>query len=228
MNTFSIKDCISFGWQTFKSRPWVFILAGIVLLVVQILMNILAGAVEFLDPESTPYLIASIVVFLITFIVSVLAEIGTINFFLKAHDNVSTVAVKNLWFPHRVWQYLVVSILGGLMILGGLVLLIVPGIILALALSFTLYLVVDQGLGIRASIKRSFELTKGNRWKLFLLGLALMGLIILGFLALVVGLIVAIPVTYLASIHAYRVLSGTNAPTPVAETVAAAPAAGIE
>jgi uncharacterized membrane protein len=51
-------------------------------------------------------------------------------------------------------------------------------------------------------------LTKGNRWKLFQLSLALLLLNILGLLALLVGLFVTIPVSFIAMVHAYRALKG--------------------
>jgi len=49
----------------------------------------------------------------------------------------------------------------------GLILLIVPGIMFALRWSVALPACVVEGLGPLASMKRSAQLTKGHRWKLF-------------------------------------------------------------
>ena len=65
----------------------------------------------------------------------------------------------------------------------------IPGIIASLGLGFATYLVVDRGMQPVASLKESWRITKGNKWRIFLLGLALTGVNILGALALVVGLL---------------------------------------
>lgn len=67
-----------------------------------------------------------------------------------------------------------------LAVMGGYVLLIVPGIMIALATSVALPAVVVEGLGPTAAFRRSLELTRGYRWRLlggfflvFLVNLAL-------------------------------------------------------
>jgi uncharacterized membrane protein len=52
------------------------------------------------------------------------------------------------------------------------------------------------------------RITKGNAFNLFLFWLVLVGVSLLGFLALVVGIIVAIPVMLLACVFVYRYLEG--------------------
>ena len=84
---------------------------------------------------------------------------------------------------------------------------LVPGIIIAMGLAFVPYLVVERGLGPIDAIKESWRITKGHKWQLFLLVLALLGINLLGLLALVVGIFVAIPVTMIAFVHAYRTLA---------------------
>jgi uncharacterized membrane protein len=59
------------------------------------------------------------------------------------------------------------AILVGFGIWIGLILLIVPGIMFALRWSVALPACVVEGLGPLASMKRSAQLTKGHRWKLF-------------------------------------------------------------
>ncbi|HMJ93208.1 MAG TPA: hypothetical protein VK472_03825 [Allosphingosinicella sp.] len=65
------------------------------------------------------------------------------------------------------------SILSGLVITIGLVLLIVPGIIAYVALSVAVPAMVEEGRGITDCMERSAELTKGSRWQIFLLLLIL-------------------------------------------------------
>lgn len=67
----------------------------------------------------------------------------------------------------RAWgiflPLILVGLLQGLIILGGFALLVIPGIYLAVALSFSQMFVVDQGLRGTKAIAASYQLTK-NRW----------------------------------------------------------------
>ncbi|MES2477250.1 MAG: DUF4339 domain-containing protein [Verrucomicrobiota bacterium] len=96
------------------------------------------------------------------------------------------------------------TILYTAMILLGLILLIVPGIYLALRFGQYLPAIVDKNLGVLESLKYSSSLTTNNRLNLFGLVLLTIGLMILGLIALLVGLVVAIPIAWLAWMVAYR------------------------
>lgn len=65
------------------------------------------------------------------------------------------------------WRFVGLGVLSTLMILGGLVLLIIPGIIIGVMLLFSAYVMVDKNLGVIDSIKASFDITKKN-WKIVL------------------------------------------------------------
>jgi len=67
----------------------------------------------------------------------------------------------------RLFPVLGVGILAGLCIIGGAILLIVPGIILACMLWVAVPVAVVEQPGVGASLKRSAELTKGSRWQVF-------------------------------------------------------------
>lgn len=96
------------------------------------------------------------------------------------------------------------SILFGLMLVIGLLLLIVPGIYIALRYGQFMNAMVDRNLGVMDSLKYSSSITTNNRLNLFLLLLLSIAIAIAGLLALVVGLIFAYPVIWLSWIVAYR------------------------
>ena len=98
-------------------------------------------------------------------------------------------------------------ILTALAIALGFLALIIPGIILSMGLAFVPYLVVDRGLGPIEAMKESWRITKGHKWQLLLLFLALLGINLLGILALIIGIFVTVPITMLAFAHAYRTLN---------------------
>lgn len=106
------------------------------------------------------------------------------------------------------------SLLYGFMVFVGLVLLIVPGIYLALRFGQYQNAIVDKDLGVFDSLKYSARITEGNVLNLFGLGIVCFLIVIAGVLALVVGLIAAIPVAYLASFVAYRWLQYGRAAIP--------------
>jgi hypothetical protein len=64
-------------------------------------------------------------------------------------------------------------------------------------------LVVIDGAGALESLSKSTALTSGVKWRIALFMLAILGLNILGLLALLVGLLVTIPVSFLAFAHVY-------------------------
>ena len=75
---------------------------------------------------------------------------------------------------------------------------------------FFMYLLVDRNLGPVESIKKSFEITYGNFWKLVGFNLVLLAVVFLGFLCCFIGIFAAIPICYAAQAHVYRKLSANT------------------
>lgn len=76
----------------------------------------------------------------------------------------------------------------------GVLLLIIPGIIAALGLSQTFYILNDDPeIGIVDALKFSWELTDGHKFDLFILGLRFLGWILLSILTLGIGFFFLIP-----------------------------------
>jgi uncharacterized membrane protein len=98
---------------------------------------------------------------------------------------------------------LLAGLLAGLAQAVGLLLLIVPGIILALGLMLHKYAIVDQDLGPIECLKESWRLTDNEKFDLFLWGLAVMGINIAGFCCCIVGLLVTVPVTQIGTAYIY-------------------------
>jgi hypothetical protein len=93
---------------------------------------------------------------------------------------------------------LLMTILFGLGMLAGLILLVVPGIILACGWTAAGPALVAEGTGIMGSFRRSWALTRGNRWGVFFVSLvgwiAVIGVTILaGAILGVMGLITETP-----------------------------------
>ncbi len=221
---FSVGDAIKQGWEIFKSRPWFFIGAGIILFIASIVVGLVTEAIDSVlmgdvpvTPENPDQ--GSLIGGLVNFLLSSLINMGAIAFFLKAYDNLSNTSYGDLWHPQSYLPYLAVTILFGLMMGLGMLLLIVPGLIVLVVFFFSPFIVIDRATGPIEALKASMEITKGHRWQLFLLVLAIIGINILGVLALFVGLLVTIPVTTLTIVHVYRLLAGGAVARPADATL---------
>lgn len=90
------------------------------------------------------------------------------------------------------------------MFLAGLILLIVPGIIVFLRFGMYQNAIVDRNMGILQSLGYSWELTKGNGLNLFVIFLFCILVFFAGCFAMIVGLLFAFPMMFLALTVAYR------------------------
>jgi uncharacterized membrane protein len=216
---FSTGAAIRFGWETFKRRPWFFIGSTLLILLASGLSNGLTSGIDaaFTGSVEDP----SIVGTLINLAIGTLISMGATAFYLAAHDNPDTADLSLLWHPRPFWKYLGASLLFSLAVGVGLVLLIVPGIIFGLMFMFAPFIVIERELGPIDALNASNQLTRGHKWQLLGLVLLLVLINLLGLMALVVGLLVSIPVSTLAFVHAYRVLGGRAEARPVDAAIAA-------
>lgn len=199
---FSIGEAIRFGWSTMMSNPGFFV----ILMLIVGLVYVLVGFAQEMTKESAPIL--SLVLAIASGVLQIIIGIGLIRISLRFCDNEKgefsdLFSCLPLFFP-----YLLASILYGLIVLGGTILLVIPGIIWGIKYMFFSYLIVDRAAGPVESLKGSSAITKGVKGKLFLFLLALMGINLLGAMALLIGLLATIPTSMLATAYVYRKLAG--------------------
>ena len=96
----------------------------------------------------------------------------------------------------------------GLLYTAGLTLCIIPGIIVLCGLWMQYFLVLDQDVKVMDSFPQAWEFSKGNRMSAFLLGLLQMALILLGMMALCIGLLFTVPLSGLMWTVAYLMITG--------------------
>ena len=207
MPALSVGDCIRFGWETFKKRPGILIGVFVLVMAIPAIPGILLPPPEVVPGAPPPPTTAQLVATLLSVVIGLLVTIGATTFALRAHDDIASVQIGDLWNPKVFWRFLGAELLAGIIVFVGFLLLVVPGVIAALGLGFVPYVVIDRGAGPIDALKESWRITKGNKWRLLLFGLVLIGLNLVGLLALVVGLLVTVPVTWLAVTHAYRTLA---------------------
>jgi len=95
-------------------------------------------------------------------------------------------------FRGDYWQAVLAGLLMSVLIGIGTALLVIPGIIAAVRLAWVPYLVIDERLGAVEAIKASWERTRGYGMTIFILWLIAIPIVLLGLLALGVGVIVSL------------------------------------
>lgn len=200
MQKFLKKEAIKYGWEMMK-KHFLF-LVGLILLsfVVSSTFNFVAAYLERTSGVSAfLFTIAGVVV-------NILIGMGILYITLQLHDDKKP-SYKEIFEPAPLFlNYIFSSILYGLIVLVGLLLFIVPGIIWGIKYSFYRYLIIDQKLGPIEALKKSGEITMGSKWNLFLFGI-LLGLInVVGVITFGIGLLVTIPISMMAAVYVYRKL----------------------
>ena len=84
------------------------------------------------------------------------------------------------------------------------ILIAIPVTYFTIRLSFVVCLIVDQESGASESMSQSWTLTKDNFWIIFILFLFILGINMLGAMALFIGLLFTVPFSSLIIIIAYR------------------------
>lgn len=107
------------------------------------------------------------------------------------------------------------AILFGLAVGLGLVLLIIPGIIIALMWWPTYFLVADKKAGVIESFSVAARITQNNWGTAILIVLLGMGINLLGLLAFCIGILFSMPLVWLLSAIAYLMMAGQIPLQPV-------------
>lgn len=201
MHEFSAGSSFLSGWETFKKRPW--FLVGATLLFVVVL-----GVVSYLLMKvGTVSLVIGVIAFVVRVVFELFAVMGLLAFSLKAHDNIEDVSLAEFWHPQDFWKFLGSIVVQVLLLIAGFIALVIPGVMLSVALKLSPYFVIDKHEGPIESLFSSVRITRGKKWALFQFLILSLVVNVAGFFVFFVGFLVTLPVTLLATVHAYRTLS---------------------
>jgi uncharacterized membrane protein len=169
---------------------------------------------------------ASSLAFLLIQAAQIAVTLGAISLFLRIHDGQSPRIREMLDALPRFFPFLLAQIVYGLIVAAGMLLLIVPGIIWAIRFGFFSFFIVDRKLDPIEALRASWRLTRGHTLELFWFGLLIVGINILGAIALGIGLLITIPTTAIAAAHVYRRLLAVESATATTTTAVTGPLAG--
>ena len=193
---FIISDSFKNAWRIFK-KDWIIIYA------VQLLPIFIAIGytmlMENIEQNSTAAFVWAIAYLLIQFVVSM----GVIRAYIDVVRDKKVTTDTFISVAPQTLKYIAAQILLMLIIIGGFLLFIIPGVIFSIKYMFTPYLIVDKGMGPIEALKASGNMTNGVKWDIVGFLSATVVLMYSGILVVFVGLIVTIPLGTLAYVVLY-------------------------
>lgn len=205
--TFAISDVVKKSWEALKGQL-------VVLVGLYIGYIILSGILSAITSGSV---FMGLIGSLLSLVIAGIFSMGYFKNIFQTLDGIEPQFSAYGQQASKFFTYLGAAIIVGLAVMIGSILLIIPGIYLALRLQFFICFIVEEDAGITESIKRSWAITEGHVMNLFLLALAQIGIAIVGLLLLGIGILVAAPLINVIQCYVFRVL---NNPLDVAGEIA--------
>ncbi|NLC98424.1 MAG: hypothetical protein GX678_05040 [Actinomycetales bacterium] len=209
---YSASAAIGYGFDKFKANPGPWILALLIFVGVSVALGLVT--IPFTpeaDPLDNPFgftfepvsFIINIILTAVGYIFSAVLVRGALDETQGAKFSIGSAFSRLNLGP--------VILLGLLLSIGstiGILLCVLPGIVFAFLTMFALVFLVDQDLNPIEAITASFKLCVEKLGESILTALLALLVVVLGFLACCIGLIVAVPVTQIAIAYAYKQLRG--------------------
>jgi len=152
---------------------------------------------------------------LIGFLLSIYIAFVALNFYVNAarigkpYESLSEVLKVDF---NQLAIFFCVEVCYGLIVAIGTFLFIIPGIWLAVRLWYAPLLAATQGATFGEAIKGSWQITKGHFWELFLMGLTMIGISILGVCACFVGVFFAEVIIEFMLVVSFFILKSEDTP----------------
>ncbi len=227
MKTFSGKEAILFGWEEFKKNPWVYVGIGVIIGILNAISSVESENLLLVIIGAAAYIFGTLAT-----IGYMQISLGVVDG--KKPDTGDL--FNNIKEPRIFVKYALAGLLIGLMAIiplaiigiilfaGGMITTLgssgtLSGVVIAVGIVaiilviaflirfiFVTYLIVDKRVKFWDTFKVSAQMTKGHRGKIFYFILTLLALNLLGLIALVVGLLVTMAISQLATAYVYRKL----------------------
>jgi hypothetical protein len=209
---FSIEEALRFGWQKTKENSLVLFQVMLSLFALNVVSGIISSE---LKNTATGGILS-----LLIGVAGIILGTGFVVITLKIAKGEAS-AYRDIVPPMAlVWWVFIASLLLGILVFAGLILLVIPGIYFALRFSMVRFSVIE-GSGIMEAFEKSTKMTDGHKWQLLGFFAVLVVLNIIGAILLGVGLLVTIPVTMIGVAHVYLKLkerAGITAAPSLAHT----------
>src|SRR3989344_7229660 len=156
---------LSLSWADYKAKAKKLAALMAVFYIIMGIVGLFVGGSLFYFSSSEPIFASGIIPFLIggliVLIAGLITEIALIRMAAGEESRVQE-AYKRAW--PRLLPFLGLSLLVGLTILVGFILIIIPGIIFAVWFGFSYFVFLLENTGIREAMKKSKAYVKGRFW----------------------------------------------------------------
>jgi len=193
----TVGGSYSYGWQQMKKYFLHLFLIMLILVVADVPVGL--GDYDFSDvlehgldegiALAPSMILLQIVGFIYYLLIYPIFQYGASYLNLKAVRN-QKFEVKEMFSGFNNYLNVVLAhLLVSAIVILGLVMLIVPGIILACRLAFVPYLVMDRDMDPIAAVEKSWQMTSGRSWTIFGTGILAIPIFLLGLIMVIVGAI---------------------------------------
>jgi uncharacterized membrane protein len=200
------SDILKTAWKGLISQIW--LLAGL-LIGFTIIYSLL---VLFATPaKGEPIRISGLIVMCIGLLLAGLFMMGYLRNCMQTLDREEPQFSAYGQVAGKLFPFLLASILFSVIGSIGFALLLFPGIYFWLRFQFFFALMIEDDATMITSFKRSWVITKGHTWRLFILSLLQILIYLIGTIAFGIGLFVAIPLNILMYACTYKRLNAPDA-----------------
>lgn len=149
-----------------------------------------------------------IILIILRVLLGYLLEVGGRKFFIRAAEGETNIHYLGYFFSQgRYADVLLTMLLRSIYTFLWTLLFIIPGIVKGYAYRMVPYILADNpSIGYNRAIELSNEMTRGEKWELFVLDLSFLGWYLLGALALIVGTLFILPYDNAANAELYLIL----------------------
>lgn len=197
---FAVEEILKSAWGLFKANWQQLVIFAIVYMIAVQAPMILVE--KLFGKESS---MGRLLSFALAFW-NVFVSLGTIKYMLALLRGQKPELSLIFSNTDKYVEYLIMYIRYMIVIIGGFLLLIIPGIYFSFKYAYVLFLVADGKATGSEAFKMSARMTEGKKLTMFLYGLVSLFLVIVGFIALVIPGIIATGVVSLGAFVMYEYL----------------------
>lgn len=198
------KPLLKGAWALTKKHYWTIFLFAVIYIIA-------FSAINAFEGSGVIYLIVSV-------IISMLFSFWSKRLSIWVGREEDIKFTKIFEDNKNILKFVLTSIVFSLILVGGLILLIVPGIIWGIKYMFAPFFAID-GMDVRESLKASANLTKDIKVKIFCLQILLFLIVFVSILPLLLGLLITIPFVTAMSGYMYRMLKQASGSMPSPEAM---------
>jgi len=207
-----VGEAFGYGWRKFQANLGPILLAMLAYLAIIALLQLVSyflvgGATEAGDRGTLLSLLMSAISTFIYVVASAVMQAGIARGVLGITHG-RRLDVGTMFTFDNIVSVIVAGLIVGVATAIGVLLCVLPGLIVAFYSQFYVWFIVDKQMGAVDAIKASFGLIHRNLGTMVLFFLATVLAYLVGALLCGIGLLVAIPVVYLAQGYTYRRLQG--------------------